>query len=345
MDMKKVFRFLPLAAMVTLPVSGVLSAVAQAGPYSVIDKWVIGGEGGWDYLAVDAVMHKLYLTHGTRVEVVDTESGKSVGAITDLKGVHGVAVDDAGKYGYISDGRANEVVVFDRKTYAKVKSIAVGTNPDGIWFEPVTKTVWAFNGKTNDASVIDTEKMEMAGTVKLPGRPEFPASDGKGNMFVNIEDKNSITKIDAKGMKVVSDWKLAGCESPSGLAMDTARGHLFSVCDGKKMAVTDAATGKQLAAPTIGDGPDAAGFDAKNGVVFSSNGDGTLTVVDAKTYKVLQTVTTQKGARTMAFDPNNGKVYLLAAKYGATPAATAAMPHPRPAVEKGTFTVLVVGRK
>ena len=296
---------------------------------------------------MDAAMHRLYLTHGPRVEIVDTDTGKVAGSVTDLKGTHGVAVDNDGKYAYISDGGANAVVVIDRKTYAKVKSIPTGGNPDGIFFEPVTKTVWAFNGRTNDATVIDTGKMDVAATIKLSGKPEFPAVDGKGNIFVNIETKNSLVKLDAKTMKVVAEWPLAGCESPSGLVMDAEHARLFSVCDGKMMVVTDAKTGKQLGTAKIGDGPDAAGFDAKNQVAFASNGDGTLSVVSAKgnEYKVVQSLPTQKGARTMAFDPNNGKVYLLAAKYGPAPAATAATPRPRPAVLPGSYGVIVVGRK
>jgi YVTN family beta-propeller protein len=323
-------------------------AYGADGPYAVVDKWVIGGQGGWDYLLADPSMHVLYVTHGPRVEVVDTNTGKVVGAIADLKGTHGIALAADGKYGYISDGGANAVVVFDRKTYAKVSSIAAGTNPDGILFEPVTKTVWAFNGRSSDATVIDAASGKVKATIKLSGKPEFPAADGKGTVFVNIETKNTITRLDAKALKVTAEWPLAGCESPSGLAMDTAGRRLFSVCDGKKMAVTDADTGKSLATPAIGDGPDAAGFDAKNQVAFSSNGDGTLTVVNAAKgggYNVIQTLKTQKGGRTMAFDSGSGKVYVVVAEYEPLPAPTAAVPHPRPVATAGSFSVMVIARK
>jgi YVTN family beta-propeller protein len=324
------------------------SAYAAAdGPYAVIDKWVIGGQGGWDYLLADSSMHVLYLTHGTRVEVVDTTTGKAIGAITDLKGTHGIALDTDGKYGYISDGGANAVIVFDRKTYAKVQSIATGTNPDGITFEPVTKTVWAFNGRSNDVSVIDAATMKVTGTIKLSGKPEFPAADGKGIVFVNIETKNSIARLDAKTLKQTAEWPLAGCESPSGLAIDRAGRRLFSVCDGKKMAVISADTGMVIKMADIGDGPDAAGFDPKNQVAFSSNSDGSLSVIDAKgsDYKLIQSVATPKRARTMSFDPGTGRIYLLAAEYGPAPAATPAMPKPRPTVVPGTYSVIVVGKK
>lgn len=347
MRLNRVVRSVSLMACAMLPVASGVMALGADGPYSVVAKWVIGGQGGWDYLLADPSMHVVYLTHGTRVEVVDTTTGKAVGAITELKGTHGVALDAEGKYGYISDGGANAVVVFDRKTYAKVNSIATGTNPDGITFEPVTKTVWAFNGRSNDASVIDTATMKVVATIKLSGKPEFPAADGKGVVFVNIETKNSIVKLDAKALKVTGEWPLAGCESPSGLAMDTAGRKLFSVCDGKKMAVTDADSGKVVKLVEIGDGPDAAGFDAKNQVAFSSNGDGTLTVVDTKDgkYSVIQNVATPKRARTMAFDAGTGRVYLLAAEYAPAAAPTAEVPKPRPTVVPGSYSVIVVGKK
>lgn len=318
------------------------SAVAQQ-PYRVLDKWKVGGTGGWDYLLADGDAHRLYLTHGDRVEVVDTESGKAVGAITGLKGTHGVALDPDGNVGYISDGRANAVVVFDRKTFAVLASIPTGTNPDGLLYEPVTKTVWAFNGGSKNATVIDTASRSVVATIALPGRPEFPQADGKGNVFVNMEDKNSIVKLDAKSKQATATWPVAGCESPSGLAMDTKHDRLFAVCDGKKMAVVDAASGKVLALPEIGDGPDAAGYDEKQQVAFSSNGDGTLTVVDAKNgFKPVQTLTTQKGARTMSYDAKADRVYLATAEYGPKPEGAGA--RTRPPVLPGTFTVLVVGR-
>ena len=336
----------PAAAIVLL---GMLSAAAGAyaqGPYRVLDRWKIGGEGGWDYLTVDSAANRLYLTHGPRVEVIDTTSGKTVGSITGLKGTHGVALDASGKFGYISDGGANAVVVFDRGTLQTVATIPAGTNPDAIAFEPTTKTVWAFNGRSKDVTVIDTADRKVVATIPLPGRPEFAAADGKGMMFVNMEDKNEIARLDVSSKKVTAEWPLTGCDSPSGLAFDPQGRRLFSVCDGKKMAVTDANTGKSLATPTIGDGPDAAGYDSKNKLAFSSNGDGTLTIVDANgsNYSIKQTVQTERGARTMALDEVTGRVYLVTAEFGPRPAPTAQNPRPRPAITPGSFTVLVVGR-
>ena len=323
-----------------------MSAAASAQtPYKILDKWSIGGEGGWDYLTSDPQAHRLYVTHGPRVEVLDSDSGKAVGSITGLKGTHGVALDNAGKYGYISDGGANVVVVFDRTSLATVASIPAGTNPDGIVFEPVTKTVWAFNGRSSNATVIDTEQKGVVATIPLSGKPEFPVADGKGIVFANIETKNEIVRMDAATKTVTATWPLANCDSPSGLAIDREGSRLFAVCDGGKMAVVDAKTGKTLANPTIGDGPDAARYDPTHKLAFSSNGSGTLTVIDAgkDNYPVLQTLTTQPGARTMTLDTNTGRIYLATAEFGPRPAPTPTNPHPRPSIKPGSFTILVVG--
>jgi len=344
---KKAFSFVKLfiAAATALLVLNHNQATAQK-LFSVQAKWIVGGEGGWDYLAVDPTSPHLYLTHGTRVEVLDTNTGKLVSSISGLKGTHGVTFDDANKFGYISDGGANAVVVFDRVSFEKVASIPAGTNPDGIVFEPHTKTVWAFNGRSMNVTVIDTAKRTVTATIPLPGKPEFPTVDGTGTVFANIEDKNEIVRLDAVTDKATGAWPLVGCDSPSGMAIDVVGHRLFSVCDGKKMAVTDSKSGKSLATPSIGDGPDAAGYDNAHKLAFSSNGDGTLTVVDAgkSAYPVLQSLTTQKGARTMAFDSKNGRIYLVSAEFGPRPAVTAENPRPRPAIVPGSFTVIVVGR-
>ena len=327
---------------------GLLAApVLLAGqqPYRILDHWKIGGEGGWDYLIADSGAHRLYVTHGTRVEVVDTQTGKPVGSINGLQGIHGVALDTAGKFGYISDGRANAVVVFDRATLATVASIPAGTNPDAIIFEPATQTVWTFNGRSNDATVIDAATQKVVATIPLPGKPEFAVVDGKGTIYNNIEDKNQIVRLDAHTRKLTATWP-AGCDSPSGLAFDIPGARLFPVCDGKKMAVVDSSTGKVLATPAIGDGPDAAGWDAKNKLAFASSGDGILSVVDASStdYKTIETLPTQRGARTMTYDSGEDRVYLVTAEFGPRPDPTPQNPRPRPAIVPGSFTILVVGR-
>lgn len=321
------------------------TAVAQQ-PYHVLHQWKVGGTGGWDYLTADPAAHRLYVTHGSRVEVLDSDSGKAVGAITGLKGTHGVALDPEGQFGYISDGGANAVVVFDRHTLATVGSIPAGTNPDGITYEPVTKTVWAFNGRSKNVTVIDTASRKVLATIDLPGKPEFPQPDGKGHVFDNIEDQNSIAVLDAGSRKLTTTWKLTSCDSPSGMAIDPAHHRLFSVCDGGKMAVVDTESGKQLASPSIGDGPDAAGYNAKAQLAFSSNGgDGTFSVVDAAHgFQTIETLPTQKGARTMAYDPETDRAYMATAQFGPRPEATASNPRPRPSIIPDSFTVIVIGR-
>jgi YVTN family beta-propeller protein len=245
------------AALLTF---AVLPALAQK-PFAVQDQWTIGGEGGWDYLLADPSAHRLYITHGTRVEVVDTATGKSVGAITGLKGTHGVALDADGKLRLHLRRRRQRRRRLRPQDARHRRLHPAGTNPDGITFEPVTKTVWAFNGGSKDATVIDTKTRKVVATIPLPGKPEFPQPDGTGLVFDNIEDKNEIVRLDAHSLKLTATWPLDGLESPSGLAIDRAGKRLFAVCDGKKMAVVDYMTGKVIAKPDIGDGPDAAGYD------------------------------------------------------------------------------------
>lgn len=335
-----------LAACIVLSMIAGTGVARAQGPYHVAAQWKIGGDDGWDYLAVDPLSKLLYITRGNHVLVLDTVSGKVEADISGLKGTHGVAFDSSGKFGYISDGGANEVVVFDRKTNAIVQHIPAGTNPDGIVFEPVTQSVWAFNGRSKDATVIDDSTHQVVATVPLPGKPEFPVADGSGSVYDNIEDISQIVHIDAKTHKVLDAWPIAPCEGPSGLAIDKTHARLFAVCDGK-MAVVDAKSGKVVAVPAIGDGPDAARFDSKQQVALSSNGEGTLTVVhedSPDSYTVLQTLPTKRGARTLELDEASGKVYVVTADFGPAPAATADRPHPRPSIVPGTFVVMVISR-
>ena len=320
------------------------SAHAQK-PYKVEQRWVIGGDGTWDYLTVDSAAQKLYIAHQKQVQVVDLATGKLTGTIDGLTKAHGIVILPDGKTGFLSDGGANKVVAFDTATLSKVAEIPAGTNPDGMAYEPTTKTLWAFNGGSKTASVIDVAAKAVIASVALPGKPEFPAVDGAGTVYVNIEDKNSVVRLDAKAHTITATWPLVGCESPSGLAIDPAAGRLFSVCDGKRMAITDTHTGKSLGTPHIGDGPDATAFDASRKLAFSSNEDGGLTVIDtAKAgFPVVQTVPTMNGARTMALDAKTGKIYAVSAKLG-TPPATAPGGHARPTALPGTFTVLVIGQ-
>jgi YVTN family beta-propeller protein len=339
-----VARSFAAAALLCGLVAAVCPASAQQ-PYKVIDRWKIGGDGFWDDLTADGQAHRLYLTHGPRVDAVDTQTGKLIGSVTGLHGTHGVALDNAGKFGYISDGGANAVVVFDRATLATIATIPAGTGPDAIVFEPATQTVWAFNGRSKDVTVISAATNTVVATIPLPGKPEFAAVDGKGTVFDNIEDKSEIVRLDARTLKLTAEWP-AGCESPSGLGFDAAGARLFPVCDGNKMGVLDSNTGKLLATAAIGKGPDGAGWDAAHKLAFASCGEGVLSVIDAGAagYPTLQTLPTQRGARTMTVDAASGRLYLPTAEFGPTAAPTADNPRPRPAIVPGSFTILVVGR-
>jgi YVTN family beta-propeller protein len=320
-------------------------AAAQQQPYHVIAHWKIGGAGRWDYMHADGKAHRLYVSHGDTVDVIDTRTGKPVGSITGLHGTHGIALGSTGQYGYISDGGGDAVVVFDRKTLAKVATVPAGQNPDGIVFEPVTQTVWAFNGRSNSATVISAyTNMEVA-TIPLPGKPEFPVADGRGNVYDNIESTSQIARFDAQTKKITAVWP-AGCDHPSGLAIDTHGHRLFAVCRGQKMSVVDYRTGKVLATPSIGNGPDAARFSEKHKLAFASCGEGVLSVIDAGApgYPTIETLPTQRGARTMAYDAESDRIFVDTAEFGPAPAASAENPRPRPQALPDSFTILEIGR-
>ena len=325
------------------------AGVAQTPTYHLEKTWNVGGDGGWDYLTADPGAHRLYIARGNRVQVVDTRSGKLISEIGGMDHTHGIALNSDGKYGYVSDGGAGMVRVFDRTTLKVIANVPAEKNPDGIVFDPATGRVFAFNGHSNSATVIDTGSNRVLKTIPLPGKPEFPVSDGKGNVYDNIESKSEIVRIDARNMTIRGIWPLAPCESPSGLSIDRAHHRLFSVCDNKVMSVVNTDNGRVVATVAIGNGPDATRYDAKRKLVFSPNGDdGTLTVIrqnSADSYTPVQTVTTQKGARTMALDRGTGTVYLVTAKFGPRPPATASNPHRRAAIVPDSFVVLVVGAK
>jgi DNA-binding beta-propeller fold protein YncE len=319
---------------------------AADGPYAIIDRWKPGGGGGWDYLTVDAARGRLFVTRADHVEVLDTKSGAVIGRIANTAGVHGVALAPELKRGYTSNGRANSVTEFDYDTLAVLREVPVpGVNPDAIVYEPVSRRVLTFNGRSKNATVLDAASLTVVATLPMPDKPEFAVSDGHGQVFVNIESEaGRLLAIDAAKAAVTANWLMPGCESPSGLALDPGRGRLFSVCDRNVMAITDAASGHQVARVAIGAGPDAAAVDPARGLAFSSNGEGTLTIVRidaADHYSVAATLPTQRGARTMALDSTTGRIYLVTAEFGPPPPATPDQPHPRPVPLPDTFTVLV----
>jgi YVTN family beta-propeller protein len=334
--------FLLLGTVITV------AAVAVAGPgYHLLKTWKLGGEGGWDYLKVDSDARRMYISRATKVIVIDADAGKIVGEIADTPGVHGIALAPELGKGFTSNGRENSVSVFDIKTLKTLNKIKVGTRPDAILYDPATKRVFTFNAGSQDATAVDAAKGEVVGSIPLGGKPEFAASDGKGTVFVNLEDKNSLFALDANKLTVKERWPLAGCESPSGLAIDQKNRRLFVGCDNKVMPIVDADSGKILATLPIGDGVDATAFDDATGLAFASCGEGVLTVVREDSpdkFTVAENVHTQKGARTMALDSKTHQVYTVTAQFGPPPAPTADQPHPHPSVVADTFVVLVLGK-
>lgn len=345
--MKSLSRLIALALLAGLPATPVHAAAKpdHAG-YAVLHRYPISGEEGWDYLALDASARRLYVSHGDAVVVLDADSGKPVGRIEHLDGVHGIALAPALHRGWISNGHSGAVTVFDTATLKVTATLkATGENPDAILYDPASARVFTFNGHSGNATAFDAQSGKVLATIALPGKPEFAVSDGAGHVYVNIEDKNELVQLDPKAAAVRATWSLAPCESPSGLAIDVAHHRLFSVCDNQTMVVLDANDGHRVASVPIGKGPDAAAFDSQRGLAFSSNGEsGTLTVVhedDPDHYKVIANVPTQTTARTMALDPKTGDVYLSAAKFGMH--TEQGGPHHRPPLVPGSFGVLVVG--
>jgi YVTN family beta-propeller protein len=324
-----------------------LSAQGAAGPsYRKVQEIVLGGDGGWDYLTLDAKARRLYISRATQVVVVDPDSGKVVGTIPDTPGVHGIALAGEFSTGYTSNGRDGTVTVFDLPSLRQISRIKVGANPDAIVYEPATKRVFAFNGGSHDASVIDVRTGSVTATVPLDGKPEFAVADGQGNIYVNIEDKSELVKIDASRASIAGRWSLAPCEHPSGLSIDVQRRRLFAGCGNRLMAIADADQGRVMATVPIGAGCDATAFDAQANEAFSANGEGTLTVVreEAPNRFVAENVETKRGARTMALDSQRQRIYLVTADFGPRPAPTATQPNPRAPSLPGTFSLLVLAR-
>src|SRR5580704_7369494 len=335
-----------LSALLILLVTAAVFAAAPG--YHVINTYKIGGDGGWDYLTADASARRIYVSRATRVMVLDADSGKGVGDIADTPGVHGIALAPELGRGFTSNGREGTVSIFDLKTLATISKVKVGEGPDAILYDPATKRVFTFNGRSQDSTAIDGATGKVLGTIKLDGKPEFAASDAKGEIFVNIEDKSELVAIDPNKLEVKAKWPLAPCTEPSGLAIDRKNRRLFVGCDNKMMAVVDADSGKVLATPAIGEGVDATAFDAETGLAFASCGaDGVLTVVKEESpekFSVAENVTTQKGARTMALDAKTHNVFVVTAQFGPRPEPTADNPHPRPPALPDSFVVLVVGK-
>ena len=326
---------------VCLCLTGSLCAQSPAN-YHLVKKTVIGGEGGWDYLLADAEGSRLYVSHGTQVDVLNLKSHEKIGVIAPTPGVHGIAVVPGTSVGYTTNGRPNTATMFDAKTLKATKEIPTGKKPDAILYDAFSGRVFIFNNDGNSATVLEAATGNVVGTVELGGAPEAAVTDDHGLIFVNLEDKNEVAVFDAKTLAVKNHWKLGTGEEPTGLAFDKRHHRLFSTCN-KVMVVLDSQTGQVLAQVPTDSGTDGAVFDTSTGSAISSNGEGSLTVVkEVKPghFEAVQTVTTGRGARTITIDPANHHIFVITAQYGPAPAATTDNPRPRPAVEPGTFMVM-----
>ena len=304
-----------------------------------------GGEGGWDYVVVDAAARRLYVTRGTRVAVLNADSGAAEGEIPNTDGVHGVALaPDLGR-GFTSNGRANTITIFDPKTLATLGTVkATGENPDAILYDPLSHRVFTFNGRSANVTAFEGATGAVAGTFAVGGKPEFAVTDLAGRVYVNIEDKNEIVAFDSRTLKVEGHWPLAGCDAPTGLAIDVKGRRLFAGCGNQVLAVLSTADGHAVAKLPIGKGTDAVVFDPEANLVFSSNGEGTLTVIHEDSpdaFRFVQSLPTKEGARTMALDPKTHAIFLPTARFEAPPPPTAETPRPRRKIVAGSFEILV----
>ncbi|MGB7231522.1 MAG: YncE family protein [Candidatus Acidiferrum sp.] len=344
-------NFVLITALGSLSIAFILGATLLSrasaplpGPsgYHLIKTVPVPGDEGWDYLAVDSEARRVYISHGSRVVVMNADTYAIEGDIPDTAGVHGIALAPSLGRGFVSAGRANMAVIFDLKSLKTLGTVKTDTNPDAIVYDDVTKRVFTMNGRGQNTTAINAADGSVAGTLALGGKPEFAAADGKGSIYVNIEDKSELVQFDAEKLTETHRWPLAPCKSPSGLSMDVKNRRLFSVCDEKVMAVTDADTGKIVATPAICEGPDASAFDPATGYAFASCGDGNLTVIHEDSpdkFTVVENVPTKRSARTMGLDLKTHKIFLSSAEFD--PPAPGER---RGKMKPGSFAILVVGR-
>ncbi len=330
----KTLAVLSLGMLVAAP------ARAQQPSYRVARTVALGGEARWDYLTADPGRHRVFVSHGTEVIVVGADTGEVQGRIADTPGVHGVALAPALGRGFTSNGRDSSVTIFDYGSLAPLQRVTVtGRNPDAIVYDPVSGRVFTMNGGSGNATALDAATGKVVGTVQLGGKPEFAVADGRGRIFVNLEDRGALVSFDTRTLEPGPTWPLGSCEEPTGLALDPRRRRLFSVCGNRIMVVVDADSGTVLGTAPIGAGSDGARFDSGTDLAISSNGEGSLTLVDGRgpDFSVVQTVTTARGARTLALDQATHVIYTATAQY---PAADNTGGHPRPL--PGTFSLLIV---
>ena len=340
-------RAATVVAVLSLAATGRLAA-QKAATYHQIASYTLGGDGGWDYLTLDTVYHRLFVARNDRVMVIDESSGKLLDEIPGLHRTHGVALDYRTGHGFVTASGDSSVTMFDLATLEVLGTVKAGAGADAMIFDEASGHAFSFNGVGNSATVIDGGTGTSLATIPLGGRPEFAASDGRGKLFVNLEDSSEVVELDTKTNRVTRHWSLAPCESPSGLAIDVAHHRLFSGCENKTMAVSDYTAGKVIATIPIGSGVDADRFDPGTGLAFSSNGEGSITVVHEDSpgkFSSVQTVTTAPGARTMELDRASHRLFTVTAKFGPVPAqATPDNPRRRPPILPNSFVLLVFGQ-
>jgi len=326
-------------------VLGVAAAPVYAQTYHVTKTFPLGGDGGWDYLALDTAGHRLFIARQDRIMVVDPAAGTVLGEIPGLNRAHGVAFDYASGHGFATSGADSTVTMFDLKTLQVLGKTVAAVDDDGILYDPATKRIFTMNGDAGSATAIDPVAGQRIGAVDLGGKPEYGVSAGDGKLYVNLEDKAEIAEVDANTLKVTRHWSIAPCQSPTGLAIDRANRLLFSGCRNGVMAISDARAGRLVSTVPIGRGVDACRFDAVNRLAFASNGDGTLTVIHEDSpdkFTVVANATTKQGARTMELDEATHRLYTVSADFGPAPAPTPEHPRTRPPVLPGTFALLVL---
>jgi DNA-binding beta-propeller fold protein YncE len=323
------------------------SAQRSHAGYHVLHRYQLGGDGGWDYVTLDTVGHRLFIARQNHVMVVDPDHGNVLGEITGLGGAHGVAFVYETGHGFITSGRDSTVTMFDLKTLKVLGKTIAAPDADAILYDPASKRVFTFNGDSRSSTVIDPVSGKRIGSIDLGAKPEFGVSAGNGKLYVNLTETGAIAEIDAATMQITRQWPVAPCQGSTGLAIDRATHRLFSGCRSKVMAISDATKGRLITTLPIEGGVDANTFDPGTRNAFSANGDGTLTIVHEDSpnhFRVVETLPTMKGARTMALDSKTHRVYLVSARFGPPPAdSTAANPHRRPPILPGSFTLLVVG--
>jgi DNA-binding beta-propeller fold protein YncE len=340
----------PIVGGLLILFTSLAMALATAGNYHLIKKIPIPGDGGWDYVAADSEARRLYVSHDTEIVVLDLDSGAVVGKIAGGPDMHGAAIASEFGHGFISESNPGSVVIFDLKTLEKIGEVRVGDDPNGIIYDHETKRIFTADRGSKRITAIDAKTGKIAGTIEnLGGRTEHLASDESGHIFLNMQDRNTLLKLDAKNLKVMETWPTAPCQAPSSMDMDRLHSRIFIGCRGAgMMAVVDATTGKIVATSPIGGGVDAAEFDPKTGLVYFSTGaDGVLSIFKEESpdkYALVENVKTQVGARTMAVDRKTGRVYVAGAELGPRPAPSPENPRARPPVIPGTFSVLVIGQ-